>query len=55
LLLPGSLGCDESLPAYGYEPDKAKALMKEPGLDGGVGVPKPMITYWDFRTASLEG
>jgi ABC-type transport system substrate-binding protein len=38
LLLPGSLGYDESLPAYGYEPDKAKALMKEAGLDGGVDV-----------------
>jgi ABC-type transport system substrate-binding protein len=37
-LLPGSFGYDESVPSYGYDPEKAKALMKEAGLSNGIEV-----------------
>ena len=33
---PGSLGYDESLPYYWYDPAKAKALMAEAGFAGGL-------------------
>lgn len=35
---PGSLGYDESLPYYWYDPAKAKALMAEAGFAGGIDV-----------------
>ncbi|MCC6179133.1 MAG: ABC transporter substrate-binding protein [Chloroflexi bacterium] len=35
---PGSLGYDESLPYYWYDPEKAKALMKEAGHPDGIDV-----------------
>jgi peptide/nickel transport system substrate-binding protein len=36
LLAPGQIGYDESLPAYTFDLDKAKQLMNEAGLSGGI-------------------
>ena len=38
MLLPGSLGYDESLPYYWYDLDKAKSLMNEAGYPTGIDV-----------------
>lgn len=38
MILPGMLGFDESLQPYGYDPDKAKALLKEAGHGDGFDV-----------------
>lgn len=35
---PGALGYDESLPYYWYDPDKARALVKEAGFPNGIDV-----------------
>jgi peptide/nickel transport system substrate-binding protein len=35
---PGSIGYDESLPYYWYDPNKAKSLMNEAGLPNGIDV-----------------
>ncbi|HUX85811.1 MAG TPA: ABC transporter substrate-binding protein, partial [Chloroflexota bacterium] len=38
LLLPGSMGYDESLPYYGYDLEKSKSLMQEAGYPKGIDV-----------------
>jgi peptide/nickel transport system substrate-binding protein len=38
MLLPGSLGYDESLPYYWYDLDKARSLMNEAGYPNGLDV-----------------
>jgi ABC-type transport system substrate-binding protein len=35
---PGALGYDPSLPFYGYDPEKARALVKEAGFPNGIDV-----------------
>ncbi|MDQ6670751.1 MAG: ABC transporter substrate-binding protein [Chloroflexota bacterium] len=44
LLLPGSLGYDESLPYYWYDADKAKSLMNEAGFSSGLDVTFTVIS-----------
>ncbi|MGI9148430.1 MAG: ABC transporter substrate-binding protein [Chloroflexota bacterium] len=44
LLLPGSLGYDESLPHYWYDADKAKSLMNDAGYASGLDVTFTVIS-----------
>jgi peptide/nickel transport system substrate-binding protein len=44
LLAPGQLGYDESLPKYTFDLDKAKQLMAEAGLAGGIDVTLDFIS-----------
>ncbi|MCC6177158.1 MAG: ABC transporter substrate-binding protein [Chloroflexi bacterium] len=43
-LLPGTLGYDESIPFYGFDLDKAKALMKESGVSTPLPIRLTVIT-----------
>ena len=44
VLPPGIPGRDESLEGYGYDPDRARALLAEAGYPGGEGLPE--LTLW---------
>lgn len=44
LLLPGSLGYDDSLPHYSFDLDKAKSLMTEAGFASGLDVTFTVIS-----------
>lgn len=66
LLVPGSIGYDANYKYYTYDPNKARALLKEAGYaDGfettfqapttvsGVGNPKPMLEYIQQNLAEV--
>jgi peptide/nickel transport system substrate-binding protein len=44
MLLPGSLAYNDKLPYYGYDLGKAKTLMSQAGLAGGIDVNFPVIS-----------
>ncbi|MDQ3654505.1 MAG: ABC transporter substrate-binding protein [Chloroflexota bacterium] len=44
VLVPGSLGYDESLPHYTYDPERAMSLMAEAGFPDGLDVSFPIIS-----------
>ncbi len=44
ILPPGIKGRDESIVGYGYDPEKARQLLREAGYPGGKGLPE--LTLW---------
>ena len=49
---PGLLGAEDSVPAYGYDPDKARALLAEAGA-GGLSLTLPVLDSGAANNARL--